>query len=468
MRDKISESVTKRNLTEAKLRDLLNARTKEAAVISDGTVPGLSLRLGPHSASWSLRFRVRGEGGVGKRGRQMAGKQHRVCLGDYPAMTLHNARAMANSYLGQAKQGVSAVKALEAGATSGGLTVGDLGAVFMEDYVRMRRLKAERKYQMAIDVGIKPHLGGIPANLLTRDDVRAALKKVTAKKTSNQDPRSRPKGGVEAARTFVTVLRKMLNWGIEEGKIKRQDNPASGMAKNLPKKRKGERVLSLEEIRVVWRAAASLGYPFAPVYQQIMLTGDRRGAWGRAKKSQLDLRTGLLVVSADDYKSDRVHIVPLVPQSVSIMDWVLASHPCTGGEYLFSGTDGVKWLQGWSRAQERILSACLSETGETMRRWTPHDLRRTVASRIAEALGIEGERFLKRVLDHADGTATEIYNRYSYVRELREVLSNWAAELTHDQPAWSFAPYTGASGNVLPFDHTRGRTFRPSAIEQAD
>jgi hypothetical protein len=77
---------------------------------------GYRWRLGPHSATWSLRFWVRGEGGVGKRGRQMAGKQHRVCIGDYPAMTLHTARATANTYLGQAKHGISAVKALEAGA----------------------------------------------------------------------------------------------------------------------------------------------------------------------------------------------------------------------------------------------------------------------------------------------------------------------------------------------------------------
>jgi site-specific recombinase XerC len=111
------------------------------------------------------------------------------------------------------------------------------------------------------------------------------------------------------------------------------------------------------------------------------------------------------------------------------------------------GTDGVSGL-GWSRAQERIMQACFAETGEQMRPWTPHDLRRTVASMIAEALGIEGERFLKRVLDHADRSATEIYNRYSYIRELRKVLNDWTTELTRDQPSWSFAPYPALSSSV--------------------
>jgi integrase len=307
--------------------------------------------------------------------------------------------------------------------------------------VALKKLKAARKYQMAIDTSINPYLGTLLAELVTRDDVRGAMKKVMIKVPRGEGARDRPKGGTEAARTFVTVLRRMISWGRDEKKLKRADNPASNMAKNLPKKRKGERVLSLEEIRIAWRAAATLGYPFGPVYQQIMLTGDRRGAWGKATRSQIDLRQGLLVVSADDYKSDRIHVVPLVPESVAILEYVYRNHPCHGGEYVFSGTDGVSFLQGWSRAQNRIMAAAFAETGETMRPWTPHDLRRTVASMIAEALGIEGERFLKRVLDHTDGSATEIYNRYSYIRELRRVLGNWTVELTRDQPSWGFAPY---------------------------
>jgi integrase len=78
-----------------------------------------------------------------------------------------------------------------------------------------------------------------------------------------------------------------------------------------------------------------------------------------------------------------------------------------------------------------MLKACLAETGEiTKIRWTPHDLRRTVATRIAEQLGIEGEKFVKRVLGQSDGSVTAIYNRYGYVKEIRRVLAQWVKELT--------------------------------------
>ncbi len=302
-------------------------------------------------------------------------------------------------------------------------------------------MKATRKYQMALETSINPHLGTLFAELVTRDDVRVAMKKVMQKQPASKAAGRRPRGGVEAARTYVTVLRKLFAWAMDEGKLRRKDNPASDMAKNLPRKRRGERVLSMDEIRLAWRAASTLGYPFGPVYQLIMLTGDRRGAWGNARRSQIDLNQKLLIVSAEDYKSDRVHVVPLVDHSLSILQWVLRYHVGRKGEFIFSGTQGQGPVQGWPRAQKRMLDACFAETGEQMRHWTPHDLRRTVASMIAATLGIEGERFLKRVLDHADGSATAIYNRYSYINELREVLSNWTTELTRDQPAWSLAPY---------------------------
>ncbi len=61
--------------------------------------------------------------------------------------------------------------------------------------------------------------------------------------------------------------------------------------------------------------------------------------------------------------------------------------------------------------------------------WTPHDLRRTVATRIAEKLGVGGEHLIKRVLGHSDGSVTAIYNRYGYVREMRAVLEQWASDL---------------------------------------
>jgi integrase len=47
-----------------------------------------------------------------------------------------------------------------------------------------------------------------------------------------------------------------------------------------------------------------------------------------------------------------------------------------------------------------------------------------------DALGEQGEKLVKRVLGHSDGSVTAIYNRYAYVREMRAALEKWANELT--------------------------------------
>ena len=125
------------------------------------------------------------------------------------------------------------------------------------------------------------------------------------------------------------------------------------MENNLPKKKKKDTVLSLEDARVAYRAAASFGYPFGPLYQLILLTGCRPGEWGNPR-ALLDLKQSLLVIPADAYKTGHVHVVPLVPGAVKIFENVLAHNPGRSGDYVFSGTDGRKPVFSWSKAQTRM------------------------------------------------------------------------------------------------------------------
>jgi integrase len=420
-----------KRLTDVQIR-VTHLKTRSARKdLADGAVPGLTLRLGPGHATWSLVVRVTGEGGVSKRGYPRKGKRVRVTIGEYPAVSLEAARALANNFLDQARKGVSPVKALEDAATAGGLTIKGLSERFLTDYVRMKQLRAFIKYEGALRVHVVPRLGDVLADMLTREQVRELLKRVMVRAARKNGPRDRPRGGTEAARTVLAVVRKMISWGIREEILRRDDNPASGMESNLPKKRQKDRVLSLEEARIVWGAAQTLGYPFGPTYQLILLTGCRPGEWARARWPWVDLKQALCVIPAEGYKSDHVHVVPLVVEATRILDDVLSNFRGKSGNHIFSGTDGEKPLAGWPKAQERMMRAICAVSGERwVAPWTPHDLRRTVATRIAERLGVGGEQLIKRVLGHSDGSVTAIYNRYGYVKEMRAALEQWAADLT--------------------------------------
>jgi integrase len=151
------------------------------------------------------------------------------------------------------------------------------------------------------------------------------------------------------------------------------------------------------------------------------------------------------VIPAERYKSDHVHVVPLVDEAAKILSHVLTTSAGRSGDFIFSGTDGRKPIAGWPKAQERMMRAVCAVSGDrTMEPWTPHDLRRTVATQIAEQLGVGGEQLIKRVLGHADRSVTAIYNRYGYVKEMRAVLEQWAADLTGQGAAESLATHRGA------------------------
>src|SRR2546423_8219819 len=92
-------------LTDAALRALVKNPPKNRRDLADGTVTGLMVRVGPGSATWSLKLRVVGEGGISKRGHKKKGKEQRVSLGEYPALSIERARALANTFVDQANGG---------------------------------------------------------------------------------------------------------------------------------------------------------------------------------------------------------------------------------------------------------------------------------------------------------------------------------------------------------------------------
>jgi len=137
-----------------------------------------------------------------------------------------------------------------------------------------------------------------------------------------------------------------------------------------------------------------------------------------------------MVIPAGAYKSDHVHVVPLVPQAMEILKRIPKPKQ---GDYLLSSTDGRAPIQGVPKYfRTRLPDAILAVTGEKFaKKFSSHDLRRTVATRLAESLGDAGDKLVKRVLGHSDGSVTAIYNRYGYVKEMRKALEQWANDVTN-------------------------------------
>jgi integrase len=99
---------------------------------------------------------------------------------------------------------------------------------------------------------------------------------------------------------------------------------------------------------------------------------------------------------------------------------VAGDSPC-----VFPAGTGGKGHLGAS-APGQALRRIIGE-GSDLADCTPHDLRRTAATKMSEA-GVS--RFvLSKVLNHKDGTVTAIYDQHSYDREKQQAFETWARKL---------------------------------------
>jgi integrase len=81
---------------------------------------------------------------------------------------------------------------------------------------------------------------------------------------------------------------------------------------------------------------------------------------------------------------------------------------------------------GWGRAKENMNKVVDIEP------WTLHDLRRTFATMHAE-IGTP-IHVTEKLLNHSSGTLSGvagIYNRHTYLEEMRAAVTNYDAHLTH-------------------------------------
>ena len=111
---------------------------------------------------------------------------------------------------------------------------------------------------------------------------------------------------------------------------------------------------------------------------------------------------------------------------------IISSLPHLGNSgFLFTTTLDTP-VSGFGRARERLMAAMTAQAsdGGTIAPFTLHDIRRTVATGMAE-IGI-AEHVLDRVLNHAgkkvSGTA-RIYDRHEYLKDRQAALDTWGCHV---------------------------------------
>jgi integrase len=235
---------------------------------------------------------------------------------------------------------------------------------------------------------------------------------ITRRDVAAQVARISKESGVTAAARARTVLSSMYAWAIGEGVV--ETNPVVGT--NVPPEpTPRDRVLADVELAAVWRAAPDTSY--GRIVKLLVLTACRRREIGDLRECEIDRDGHMIHLPKERCKNARAHDVPLSDFAWSILEPALSDQ-----EYLF-GRDGAAGFKGWPRAKDALVLAGAAP-------FRLHDLRRTVATRMAD-LGVM-PHIIEAVLNHQGGHkrgVAGIYNKSRYQDGVRAALLLWSSHV---------------------------------------
>lgn len=251
----------------------------------DSVLPGLHVRITENGTkTYNLMTRLRG-------------KQFRMALGRHGAIDLTNARRKAREALELVELGkdprVEKRRLREAPSD----TVEGVVQDFIERYVsRNNRPRSAEESKRALKQRVVPEWKGRSIRDITRRDIIDLLEKIAedAPATAN---RTR------------AVISKLFTWCLDRGIL--DTSPAVRLPAPAPIVER-ERVLSDDEIKMLWPAFDTQGEPFGKMFKILLLTGQRRGEVATMQWVHVDLDTALWTIPREYVKADRTHEVPLL------------------------------------------------------------------------------------------------------------------------------------------------------------
>jgi integrase len=374
---------------------------KNDLIVFDDDLRGFALRVRRGAGdriirNWMIAYRA-------------SGHQRRMIVGDATILTAAQARTKAKKLLAEVELGGD-----PQGDRRGERVRSEVTLRTTIDRFLVARKDAKpntmRMYQnsllgplgrRALRDGQKPYLAALhdmPLHKIDRRHVSDCLLDVAQK------------SGQPTAKMLRALLSGLFTWAMTMGLI--EANPIVGAFK--PEKSTGrDRVLSGEELASIWNAFDDDDY--GKIVKLLICTGCRRGEIAQLCWSEIDLDKGTLTIPKERSKNGRAITLPITPL---MMDIVNSVYRREGVDHLFGKRGFTDWSWSKSELDKRLQ----------LQPWRIHDLRRTVATRMAEDLHIQ-PHIIETILNHQGGHkagVAGIYNKALYTKDVRAAMLMWS------------------------------------------
>jgi len=276
-------------------------------------------------------------------------------------------------------------------------------------------IKSWQMYEATMRLYFLPEFGSRRFDDLTRAEVLEHLETLVHKRSASR--------ALETRKHIVSLY----NWLYDRGEV--LANPFLRMrlrsVSKMPKEPVG-REFTDSELRVIWSAASSLGYPYGILVKLLLLTGARRDELADAVWSEVDLAGAAVHIPAERFKSLRNFDLALPRQAVELL---LEVPKGSQGQYVFSTTYGRVPISGWHRFAKRLRDKCTEINGgkPLAKHRAHHDYRVTLRSRLSLDIPFEVR---EAVIGHARGDLERRYDVRDLHMEKVSAVQRWADELT--------------------------------------
>jgi integrase len=319
---------------------------------------------------------------------RVAGRKRRITIGYHPELTVAEAREQAQQVLADIRQGKDPVVErnirLKA-AAAGEMTIAQLADKWLADYVRPKlKPRTVFDYERLVARHIKPALGHLLVAGIGRDDV------VRLHVDMARTPRR--------ANYTVTVVRAILNFGIDLGYRPPASNPARRI--KLYRERVHERFLSEDEIGKAADAIlqaereGKVGPHGAAGLRLALFTGARSGEVTAVEWSHIDW--GRRAIRLPDSKTNEPRTIHLSDAAVEILKTVPRI-----SRFVIAGAKPDEPYKNLSRAW--IVARAYAGLGDVRL----HDLRHSYAS-LAAGRGVSLQ-MIGKLLGHKVAATTLRY-----------------------------------------------------------
>jgi integrase len=375
-------------LTIKKIAELKLPAGSTDAVFWDDDVAGFGIRLREGgSRTWIYRYRI-------------GSKQRSMKLGSATSIPLVVARKMASEQEAEVRLGGDPALKKETANLAADNTLGVLANQFLEARKSKWRPKSYKQYERHLLKYARP-LHRLPITAVSQRNIANLLADITNE------------SGEPTSNRLRSTLCSLFGWVIKEGIRLPEGNVASYTNKHEEKSR--DRVLTDAELKTIWKACPESD--FGAIIKLLILTGQRANEIGGLRWEEV--YDEQIVLPSQRTKNKRTHIVPLSDPARTM----LTPFRADGRAHVFGRVDSIGF-DGWGYAKRNL------DARVALEHWTIHDIRRTVATRMAE-LGVQPhiiEAVLNHVSGHKGGIAG-VYNRATYDKERRSALNLWAGHI---------------------------------------